>query len=111
VQAARWAQTNTTLEALFFDTAGDGSLFRLWSLRSVTHGWKELGLVGYARPAELADTLERYRRIMAASDAPGDALATASELDADYIIRRADAPLNLPEVYRNDELVIYEFVR
>jgi hypothetical protein len=111
VEAARWAQANTPQDALFFDTAGDGSEFRLWSLRSVTHGWKELGLVGYARPAELADMMERYQRLMATSEESDDVLALAGELDADYIIRDADAPLDLPEAYRNDDVVIYEVAR
>ena len=107
VQAGQWAEANTDLDALFLDTVGDGSEFRLWSLRSVTHGWKELGLVGYARPLDLAPMLERYRRIMAESETEAGVLAIAAELDADYIIRSADAPLELAEAYRNDEVVIY----
>lgn len=108
VQAAQWAEANTAPGALFFDTAGNGSQFRLWSQRSITHGWKELGLVGYARPTDLASMLERYQRIIAASEAPNDVLAMAEELNADYIIRSDVSPLDLPEVYRNDELVIYQ---
>jgi len=110
VQAAQWAQANTTPDALFYDTAGDGSEFRLWSLRSVTHGWKELGLVGYSQPLDLAPMLERYQRIVAHSENPDEVLAMASELGADYIIRNRAFPLDLPVSYSNREIVIYQFV-
>ena len=111
VQAAQWAEANTDLNALFFDTVGDGSAFRLWSLRSVTHGWKEMGLVGYSQPLDLAPMLARYRHIVTALETSDDVIGMAGELDADYIVRSADAPLDLPEAYRNDEVVIYQTAR
>ncbi len=61
------ARERNSADALFYDTAGDGSDFRLWSQRSITHRWKEMALVGYSQPLDLAPLVERYKRIVAYS--------------------------------------------
>ncbi len=110
IQAALWARANTDHDALFFDTFYDGSTFRFWSLRSITHGSIEQLLIPFSYPADFIPILERHRRIVAASE---DAIAVqnmANELNVDYIIRDKDMPLNLPIVYSNDALIIYRYV-
>jgi hypothetical protein len=107
IEAAVWAKDNTDENALFFDSFDNGTRFRLWSLRSVTHGWTELGLIGFARPIDMAPMLERHQSIVAASQDPDEAVSIARDLGADYIIRARNAPLDLPIVYTNDELHIY----
>ncbi len=109
VQAGLWAKENTPVNALFYDTFDNGSNFRPWAQRSITNGWTELGLVGYSQPLELAPLTERYERILAHSQNAEDVLMMADELGADYIIRDRRSPLNLPLVYSNDELSIYQF--
>ncbi len=107
VAAAEWARQNTDENALFFDSFDAGTRFRLWSLRSITHGWKELGLLPFARPIDLAPMIDRHEQIVAASHDPDDVVAAARDLGADYIIRGHNSPLDLPVVYTNDELDIY----
>jgi hypothetical protein len=108
VQAGLWAKDNTPVNALFYDTFDTGSSFRTWAQRSVTHGWKETGLVGYSQPLDLEPLMVRYNRILTNSQDAEDVLDLADELGADYIIRDNRSPLDLPVVYSNDELMIYE---
>jgi hypothetical protein len=111
--AALWARDNTAADALFYVDAPDRpetwrhetydgpGRFRFFSLRSITHSWKDISLVAYTWPGEALDRLAQYEARRDAAQDPDLFRRTVAELGVTHVL------LDVESTHFPDEPVVY----
>jgi hypothetical protein len=106
-----WARAETAPTALFL--LRDGSNFRYYAQRSVTHAEKDLSAKAFSHGgAWLIAYTRRLHWLQEAFHDPVLLVERSREVDADYVIveKKTDVRLDWPVVYSNDAYIVYEVV-
>jgi hypothetical protein len=106
-----WARAETSPDALFM--LRDGSNFRYYAQRSVTHAEKDLSAKAFSHGgAWLITYAQRLHWLQEAFHDPVLLVERSREVDVDYVIveKKIDVRLDWPVVYSNDAYIVYEVV-
>ncbi len=109
-----WVRQNTSSDALFY-WCGFGPIttlnFRRQSQRSVTHGWEELSMIAFDL-STFVPSLDSYRQLEDACNSIDSLVATAHELEADYLLissSKGEAFIN-KSCFANDRYIVFDLV-
>jgi hypothetical protein len=104
-----WARTETDRDSLFYFDSAD---FRFRAERSITHGWKDVGLAYYAGDVAVRFHA-RYFAFQRGYRDPRKLRRIAAAHDVDYVVvdkqRHGDLSPDLPVAFANDSFVVYRF--